>query len=85
MDPLSITASVAGFLGAVEQSLKLLRYLSSVMDAPSTIQEAQIEFRHAEIALRALQGYLQRLEYAQPRRTSPIQSDDLLITLPDAY
>lgn len=83
MDPLSVTASIVGLLTAAGKIHGLLETLSSVRNAPTTIRDAQRETRHTEIALRALQRFLQRLDPTNPR-LELIQVDELRIVLADA-
>ena len=83
MDPLSVAASIIGLLTAAGKIHGLLETLSSIRNAPTTILDAQREIRHTEIALRALQRFLQRLDPANPR-LGLIQVDELRIVLADA-
>ncbi|KAK1751136.1 heterokaryon incompatibility protein-domain-containing protein [Echria macrotheca] len=83
MDPLSITASVAGLLTAAAKAQGLLEAISSVQNAPTTIREAQRETRHTEIALRSLHRFLQRLD-PMSERLEMIQVDELRVVLADA-
>ncbi|KAH6627481.1 hypothetical protein F5144DRAFT_603745 [Chaetomium tenue] len=83
MDPLSITAAVVGLLTAAAKVNALLEGLSSVRNSPTTIKDVQNEVRHSEIALRAMQRLLHRLDAASPRREM-IQVDDLRVALADA-
>lgn len=83
MDPLSVAASIVGLLTAAGKIRGLLEILASVRNAPTTIRDAQRETRHTEIALRALQRFLQRLDPMNPR-LELIQIDELRIVLADA-
>jgi len=84
MDPLSVAASVVGLLGATAKVGTLLDYLSSVQECPATIQDARTEVKHAELALRSLQRYLQRLDLVDSRRAALIQVDELRVVLSEA-
>ena len=84
MDPLSIAAAVVGLLAATGQVYGLLEAISSARNSPSTIESARVEIRHTEIALRSLQGLLERLETTESRRRRLVQIDDLRITFSDA-
>jgi len=84
MDPLSVAASVVGLLGATAKVGTLLDYLSSVQECPTTIQDARTEVKHAELALRSLQRYLQRLDLVDSRRAALIQVDELRVVLSEA-
>jgi len=84
MDPLSITASIVGLLGAAAKVHGLLVLISSVRNAPATIADACTEVKHVELALRSLHRYLQRLDSVRPQRAALIQVDELIVTLADA-
>ncbi|KAI1854721.1 hypothetical protein JX266_000839 [Neoarthrinium moseri] len=84
MDPLSLSASIAGLLGAAAQVIKLLGYISSVKNAPTAVQEAETEVKHIEIALRGIQEYLTSMDPLYQRRAGFIRLDDLIATLSDA-
>jgi hypothetical protein len=84
MDPLSVTASIAGLLMAAGKICSLLVVVSSVRNAPSAIRDARLEVKHAEIALRSLQQYLECLDLINQERKALIQIDELRVTLTDA-
>lgn len=84
MDPLSVTASVAGLLSAVVKIYNLLDAITSANNAPQTIRDAQTEVRHVELALRSLRRYLWQLELAGARRRELICVDDVVVPLADA-
>ncbi|ETS76344.1 hypothetical protein PFICI_11731 [Pestalotiopsis fici W106-1] len=84
MDPLSVTASVVGLIGAAAKIYGMIEYISSAKDAPTTLREAEIEVKHIEIALRSLQRYLWHLGQIDARRRECIQLNDLIIALSDA-
>lgn len=84
MDPLSVTASVVGLLTAAGKVYTLLEGISSIKQCPTTIHEARTEVKHAELALRSMQRFLEHLDQMNPRRSSLIQIDDLRLTLADA-
>ncbi|KAK3936121.1 hypothetical protein QBC46DRAFT_215044, partial [Diplogelasinospora grovesii] len=84
MDPLSLSASVAGLMGAVGQICSILDFLSTAWNCPSTIQDCRQEITHVKIALRSLQRYVVRFGTMDPQRLRLIQIDDLIITLSDA-
>jgi cell division control protein 24 len=84
MDPLSVAASVVGLLSAAGQVYTLLEQISSAQQCPVTIQDARTEVKQAELALRSMQRYLQRLDLLNPQRAALIQVDELRVTLADA-
>ena len=83
MDPLSVTASVFGLVAAAGKAYALLETISSIQNAPTTIQDVQRETRHTEIALRSLYRFLQRIDPAS-ERLEMIQVDELRVVLADA-
>ncbi|KAI1325913.1 hypothetical protein F5Y16DRAFT_376692 [Xylariaceae sp. FL0255] len=83
MDPLSLSASIAGLLGAAGQLCSILQFLSSTLNSPSVIRDCRQEITHVEIALRSLGRYLQRLDAINTQRSMLIQLDDLIVTLSD--
>jgi hypothetical protein len=84
MDPLSVAASVVGLLTAAGKVCTLLESISSAQQCPATIQDARSEVKHAELALRSMQRYLERLDLLNPQRAARIQIDELRVTLADA-
>ncbi|KAK8041982.1 Rho guanine nucleotide exchange factor scd1 [Apiospora rasikravindrae] len=84
MDPLSITASVAGLLTAAAKINSLLDAIASAKNAPKTIQNAQNEVRHVELTLRSLRRYLWQLELVDTRRRELICLDEVIVPLADA-
>ncbi|KAK4444604.1 hypothetical protein QBC34DRAFT_308707, partial [Podospora aff. communis PSN243] len=82
-DPLSVAASVVGLLAAAGKAYGLLETISSMRGAPSSIRDVQRETRHTEVALRALQRFLQRLDPVS-ERLEMIQVDELRVVLADA-
>lgn len=84
MDPLSVTASVVGLLGAAAKVYGLLEFVSSAKNAPTTLREAQLEVKHVEIILQSFQRYVLQLDSVDVRRRRCIQMDDLIIALSDA-
>ncbi|KAM0434495.1 hypothetical protein ACHAPT_003591 [Fusarium lateritium] len=84
MDPLSAAVSIAGLITAVGKVYNLLDFISSVKNSPTTIRDAKDEVGHAQLALRSMERYLNRLTSLSPKRTALIQVDDLRVTLADA-
>jgi hypothetical protein len=83
MDPLSVAGSIVGLLMAAGKTQALLETISSALNAPMSIREAQRETRHTEVALRSLNRFLQTLDPTNPR-SELIQVDELRVVLADA-
>jgi hypothetical protein len=84
MDPLSVTAAVMGILTAAPKIAHLFVSIISVTkEAPQVLQDALMEVKHVEIAVRSLQRYLHFLESINPNRAALIQLDELTVTLTD--
>lgn len=84
MDPLSVTASVAGLLSAAAKIYSLLDAIASAKNAPKTIRNAQAEVRQFELTLRSLRRYLWQLELVDTRRRDLICLDEIIVPLADA-
>ena len=85
MDPLTITTAIFGLLAAAGKVATILEAISSTRNPPEAIAYAQTEVRHAEIALRSMQPFIEGLDVAaSTSRQRMIQVDDLRVTLADA-
>ena len=84
VNPLSLSESVTGLLGAAGQLGSMLHFLSTIQNSPNDIIDCRQEISHVEMALRSLDQYIHRLRDINPHRTRLIQIDDLIITLSDA-
>ncbi|KAK3382735.1 hypothetical protein B0T24DRAFT_21788 [Lasiosphaeria ovina] len=78
MDPLSITASVAGILSAAAQVAKIL---GQVKDAPESIKSIVVEVNHIKIVVTALQRFIDRTIRLDPERAALIQIEDVVTIL----
>lgn len=84
MDPLSLSAAIAGLLGGAQQVYSLLELIHRSANAPAVISQAQVEVKHFRLALQSLQGYLVRLDQITEQRKELISIDELIIALSDA-
>lgn len=85
MDPLSVAASVVGLLTAAGKVYTLLDGLvASIKNAPKSMQEAQNEVKHIEVALYSLQRFVLQLDLTKPQRRALIPVYDLTAMLADA-
>lgn len=84
MDPLSVTASVVGLIGAAAKICRVIDFISSAKNVPATLQEAKREVKHVELALQSLQQYLLDLDKVDTQRRKCIQLDEVVVVLSDA-
>lgn len=85
MDPLSVTASIAGILTAAAKIGELLNVtISTAKNAPQVITALAYEVREVQAVLPSLQILLINLSSAQPHRAAMIQLKHLIITLTEA-
>jgi len=83
MEPLTITTTIVGLLAATGKVASLVDAISSIRHAPEAVSAARTEVRHAEIALRSMQSFIENLDVS-PSRQKMIQVDDLRVILADA-
>ena len=85
MDPLSITASVAGLITAIALVTNKIRSIIVVVkDAPREIHALLTELSELQIAVAALKGLMGRASQLPKSRTCLISLDQLVATLTEA-
>jgi len=82
MDPLSISASVAGLLALSGSIYSILaRFTSSINDAPRSAHSAMVAVEGMRIALSSVEELIRTINAVPQRRKVLIQLDHLIITL----
>jgi hypothetical protein len=85
MDPLSVTASVVGLLGAARQIASILyKVQSGLKDAPRSMHQLLSQLNELRYTFDAVNYLLIGIDSAPRRRISMIQVDQLVATLSDA-
>ena len=85
MDPLSVTASVVGLLGAARQIASILyKVQSGLKDAPRSMHQLLSQLNELKFTFDAVNYLLIGIDSAPRRRISMIQVDQLVATLSDA-
>lgn len=85
MDPLSVTASIVGILGAAGKVAEVLgSVVTNIKDAPRVFTTITTEVNSLRIVLSSLQQFLVNLTSASPHRVALIQLDQLIVTLTDS-
>lgn len=85
MDPLSVTASIVGILAAAGKISELLHFVvSTAKEAPGVVTALIVEINDVRAAVQSLQGLLEDIPLAPPRRTALIQLDQLIVTLTES-
>jgi hypothetical protein len=84
MDPLSVTASIVGLLGAAGKVIEILGpILGAIKDIKKVASTVYSELVNLKIILSALQKWLDDLNYAPRARMALIQIDQLVAVLTD--
>ncbi|KAI5845937.1 hypothetical protein BZA05DRAFT_142611 [Tricharina praecox] len=78
MDPLSVTASVAGLLQA---AAKVIGFLSSAADAPSTVRNVLTEVQALNGIFHQLSDFINHFDEQSMAQKSKISVEHLVITL----
>jgi hypothetical protein len=78
MDPLSISASVAGLLAAAGTVISIL---GTVKDAPKSVSDLNTEVSHIKIVFQALQRFLEKTTAIAPQRAILLSLADVLVIL----
>ena len=78
MDPLSVTASVAGILKA---AVEVVNIIGTLKDAPQSAQSIMIEVTHIKIIVSALQKFIGRSARLDAQRAALIQLEDVVAIL----
>jgi hypothetical protein len=82
MDPLSISASVAGLLAISGQIISVLVKLGrNIDDAPESIQAALFSVKEMDFALQSARKLLSSLQKLQPARRAMVEISHLVITI----
>jgi hypothetical protein len=82
MDPLSISASVAGLLALSGSIYSILaRFTSSVNDAPRSAHLVMVAVEGMRMALSSVEQLIRTISAVPQRRKALIQLDHLIITL----
>ena len=85
MDPLSITASVTGLLTAVATvAITLRSIVANVKDAPREVHALLAEVDELQVAVAALNDFIQRASQLPKHRTGLISLEQLVATLTEA-
>ena len=84
MDPLSVTASIVGILGAATKvSSVLYNFVHDAKGAPKLAQTVLAEVNGLSTVLSHLQTYILGLATSSKSRTSLILADQVIVTLAD--
>jgi hypothetical protein len=78
MDPLSVTASVAGILAA---AAKIASLVGQVKDAPESVSAILAEVTHIQIVVGALQSFVDRSRRLDAERAALIQVENVVTVL----
>lgn len=78
MEPLSVTASVAGILKAAVEVVKLI---NTVKGAPDSARSIMVEVTHIKIVVSALQKFIDRRTRLDAQRAALIQLEDVVAIL----
>jgi hypothetical protein len=78
MDPLSVTASIAGIITAAAQVSTIL---GQIKDAPKLVSAVLTEVDHIKLVFRALQNFLDRASRVTAERAALIQLEDVVVIL----
>ena len=78
MDPLSVTASVAGILKA---AVEVVSIVGTVKDAPESARSIMVEVTHIKIVISALQKFIDRSTRLDAQRAALIQLEDVIVIL----
>ena len=78
MEGLSVAASIAGLL---QVGAKVISFLSTAADAPTTARNVLSEIRALHVIFRQLQNFITHFTEQSMSRKSRIYVDDLVITL----
>ncbi|KAK5658293.1 hypothetical protein OQA88_2268 [Cercophora sp. LCS_1] len=78
MDPLSVTASVAGILAA---AAKVTSLIGQVKDAPESVSAILTEVTHIQIVVGALQSFVNRSRRLDAERAALIQVENVVTVL----
>ena len=85
MDPLSVTASVVGLLGAAGKIASILsKVKSGLVEAPRLMDQLLSQIRELEACFSAVHQFLSGIISVPQRRTSMIQVEQLVATLTEA-
>ena len=85
MDPLSISASVAGLVAVAANICSTLATISSQKrEAPRLIESVRLAVIDVRAAVRSLENLLSDLVHAQTRRLDLIQLEQLVVVLTEA-
>lgn len=84
MDPISVSASIAGLItAAVQVSALLKRLVDSVQGAPQSAQNVLIEVNGIGLCLNQLQEYILGTQSVSRSRTSFIMIEQVVVVLTD--
>ncbi len=78
MDPLSVTASVAGILKA---AVEVVNIVNTVKDAPESARTIMVEVTHIKIIVSSLQKFINRSARLDAQRAALIQLEDVIAIL----
>jgi hypothetical protein len=78
MDPLSVSASIAGILTAAGTVILIL---SKITDAPQSVQDIHTEVVHIELVFKALQRFLDTTTRIASERAALISFEDVIVIL----
>jgi hypothetical protein len=78
MDPLSVTASIAGILTAATQVATLL---GKIKDAPKSISDVLTEVDDIKLIFSAFQEFIKKATKMRGGRSAMIQIDDIVVML----
>ncbi|KAK0616862.1 hypothetical protein B0T14DRAFT_589145 [Immersiella caudata] len=78
MDPLSVTASVAGILAA---AAKVAGLIGQVKDAPESVKAILSEVTHIQVVIGALQSFVNRSRRVDTERAALIQVENVVTVL----
>lgn len=84
MDPISVSASIAGLItAAVQISALLKRLVENVRGAPQSAQNVLVEVNGIGLCLNQLQEYIQGTQSVSRSRASFIMIEQVLVVLTD--
>jgi hypothetical protein len=82
MDPLSISASVAGLLAISGKIISVLvKVVQHIDDAPESAQAALFAVKEMDFALQSIRMLLSTLESLRPARRAMVEIDHLRVTV----
>jgi hypothetical protein len=85
MDPLSITASIAGLLGISGKIYSILsEFVSNVKDAPRSVQTAMFAVEEMRLALISVEKLILDVPSVPRKRKALVEVDHLVITLTES-